>query len=118
MNLLIATLFFFAQVAHHSNPEAYIAALEMLSWGEPAIGLTLSIHSAFTVDLIARHGTDAQKAACFCAVSSTARTISGFAVRSPAVPVGSQAGTKGPHEFDCASTQPALSAAQLTGGLP
>ncbi len=40
----------------------YLAALETLSWGEPAIGLTLSIHSAFAVTLLVRHGTDAQKA--------------------------------------------------------
>ena len=40
----------------------YIAALEALAWGEPGIALTLSIHSAFAVQLIARHGTDDQKA--------------------------------------------------------
>ena len=51
----------------------YIAALEMLSWGEPAIGLTLSIHSAFTVDLIARHGTDAQKSAWLPSLASGER---------------------------------------------
>jgi hypothetical protein len=39
----------------------YLAALEELSWGEPAIGLTLSIHSAFAVALLVRHGTPAQQ---------------------------------------------------------
>ena len=39
----------------------YLAALETLSWGEPALGLTLSIHSAFPVTLLARYGTDEQK---------------------------------------------------------
>ena len=39
----------------------YLAALETLSWGEPALGLTLSIHSAFSATLLARYGTDEQK---------------------------------------------------------
>ena len=39
----------------------YVAALEELAWGEPAVALTLSIHSAFTVTLLARHGTDEQR---------------------------------------------------------
>lgn len=39
----------------------YLAVLEELSWGEPAIGLTLSIHSAFAVGLLARHGTANQQ---------------------------------------------------------
>jgi len=39
----------------------YLAALEALSWGEPAIGLTLSIHSAFAVTLLVRHGTPEQR---------------------------------------------------------
>jgi alkylation response protein AidB-like acyl-CoA dehydrogenase len=40
----------------------YLTVLEALSWGEPAIGLTLSIHSAFAATLLIRHGTDDQKA--------------------------------------------------------
>jgi alkylation response protein AidB-like acyl-CoA dehydrogenase len=40
----------------------YLAVVEELSWGEPAIGLSLSIHSAFGVRLIQAHGTEAQKA--------------------------------------------------------
>lgn len=39
----------------------YLAALEALSWGEPAVGLTLSIHSAFAVSLLVGHGTQGQK---------------------------------------------------------
>ncbi len=39
----------------------YLAALEELSWGEPSIGLTLSIHSAFPVTLLVRHGTAEQR---------------------------------------------------------
>lgn len=39
----------------------YLAALEELAWGEPGVALTLSIHSAFAVTLLLRHGTDAQK---------------------------------------------------------
>jgi alkylation response protein AidB-like acyl-CoA dehydrogenase len=39
----------------------YLAALEELSWGEPSIGLTVSIHSAFAVGLILACGSDAQK---------------------------------------------------------
>ena len=40
----------------------YLTAVEALSWGEPAVGLTLSIHSAFTVALLLAHGTGEQKA--------------------------------------------------------
>jgi alkylation response protein AidB-like acyl-CoA dehydrogenase len=39
----------------------YLVALEALGWGEPAVALTLSIHSAFAVTLLLRHGTDEQK---------------------------------------------------------
>ncbi|MEJ2679813.1 MAG: acyl-CoA dehydrogenase family protein, partial [Gemmatimonadota bacterium] len=39
----------------------YLAALEVLAWGEPAVALTLSIHSAFAVTLLLRHGTTEQK---------------------------------------------------------
>ncbi len=39
----------------------YVAALEELAWGEPAVTLTLSIHSAFACSLLGRYGTDAQK---------------------------------------------------------
>jgi alkylation response protein AidB-like acyl-CoA dehydrogenase len=39
----------------------YLVALEALAWGEPAVALTLSIHSAFAVTLLLRHGTDEQK---------------------------------------------------------
>jgi alkylation response protein AidB-like acyl-CoA dehydrogenase len=40
----------------------YLAALEALAWGEPAVALTLSIHSAFAITLLLRHGTEEQKA--------------------------------------------------------
>ena len=40
----------------------YLSALEVLSWGEPSVALTLSIHSAFAVRLLLRHGTEEQKA--------------------------------------------------------
>ncbi|MFW6078546.1 MAG: acyl-CoA dehydrogenase family protein [Gemmatimonadota bacterium] len=39
----------------------YLAALEELAWGEPTVALTLSIHSAFGVNLLLAHGTDAQQ---------------------------------------------------------
>jgi alkylation response protein AidB-like acyl-CoA dehydrogenase len=39
----------------------YLEVLEGLGWGEPAVALTLSIHSAFAVTLLLRHGTDEQK---------------------------------------------------------
>ncbi|MBI4546043.1 MAG: acyl-CoA dehydrogenase family protein, partial [Gemmatimonadetes bacterium] len=39
----------------------YLAALEELAWGEPTIALTLSIHSAFAVTLLLRHGGEALK---------------------------------------------------------
>ncbi len=40
----------------------YLDVLEELAWGEPAVALTLSIHSAFAVSLIASYGTDEQRA--------------------------------------------------------
>lgn len=39
----------------------YLAAVEELSWGEPGVGLTLSIHNAMARILL-RHGTEAQQA--------------------------------------------------------
>jgi alkylation response protein AidB-like acyl-CoA dehydrogenase len=39
----------------------YLVALEALAWGEPTVALTLSIHSAFAVSLLLRHGTAEQK---------------------------------------------------------
>jgi alkylation response protein AidB-like acyl-CoA dehydrogenase len=39
----------------------YVVALEALAWGEPTVALTLSIHSAFAVELLLRHGTAAQQ---------------------------------------------------------
>ena len=39
----------------------YLAALETLAWGEAGVALTLSIHSAFAVTLLLRHGSDEQK---------------------------------------------------------
>jgi hypothetical protein len=42
---------------------------------------------------------------------AVARTSSGSAVTSPVL-VGVQAGTTGPQEFDCASSQSAFAAAQ------
>lgn len=63
----LAELGFFGMLA----PEAYggmefplptyTAVLEELAWGEPAVALTVSIHSAFVVGTILRHGTEEQK---------------------------------------------------------
>ncbi len=39
----------------------YAGVLEALAWGEPVVALLLSIHSAFGVGPILRHGSDAQK---------------------------------------------------------
>lgn len=39
----------------------YVAVLEELARGEPGIALTLSIHSAFAVNLLLRYGSEAQK---------------------------------------------------------
>jgi alkylation response protein AidB-like acyl-CoA dehydrogenase len=36
----------------------YLAVLEELARGEPAVALTLSIHSAFAVNLLLRHGDE------------------------------------------------------------
>lgn len=48
----------------------YLAALEVLAWGEPAVTLTLSIHSAFAVTLLLRHGTPEQQAHWLPALAS------------------------------------------------
>jgi alkylation response protein AidB-like acyl-CoA dehydrogenase len=50
----------------------YLVALEALSWGEPAVALTLSIHSAFAW-LLERHGTEDQKARWLGAMASGER---------------------------------------------
>lgn len=39
----------------------YVAVLEELAWGEPSVALTVSVHSAFAVEAIVRHGSEAQK---------------------------------------------------------
>ncbi len=39
----------------------YAAVLEELAWGEPSVALTVSIHSAFAVEAIVRHGSEEQK---------------------------------------------------------
>lgn len=60
----------------------YLAVLEELSWGEPAVGLTLSIHSAFGVRLIQEHGNDAQRARWLPQLASGAVTAC-FALSEP-----------------------------------
>ena len=67
----------------------YVTALEALAWGEPTIALTLSIHSAFAVDLILRHGTDAQKQRWLPALAS-GDVLGCFALSEP--DAGSDAG--------------------------
>lgn len=39
----------------------YVAVLEELSWGEPSLALTVSIHSAFAASMILRYGTEEQR---------------------------------------------------------
>lgn len=39
----------------------YVAVLEELARGEPTVALTVSIHSAFAVNLVLRHGSEAQR---------------------------------------------------------
>ncbi|HUG02108.1 MAG TPA: acyl-CoA dehydrogenase family protein [Longimicrobiales bacterium] len=60
----------------------YLAVLEELSWGEPAVGLTLSIHSAFGVRLIQEYGSDAQRARWLSELASGALTAC-FALSEP-----------------------------------
>jgi hypothetical protein len=60
----------------------YLAVLEELSWGEPAVGLTLSIHSAFGVRLIQEYGSDAQRARWLPELASGALTAC-FALSEP-----------------------------------
>ncbi|HKJ91720.1 MAG TPA: acyl-CoA dehydrogenase family protein, partial [Longimicrobiales bacterium] len=60
----------------------YLAALEMLAWGEPSVALTLSIHSAFAVSLLLRHGTPEQQARWLPALASGA-VVGCFALSEP-----------------------------------
>jgi len=39
----------------------YVAVLEELAWGESAVAVTVSVHSAFASRLILSHGSDAQR---------------------------------------------------------
>nr|NIP83751.1 acyl-CoA dehydrogenase [Gemmatimonadota bacterium]NIQ60076.1 acyl-CoA dehydrogenase [Gemmatimonadota bacterium]NIU80285.1 acyl-CoA dehydrogenase [Gammaproteobacteria bacterium]NIX48662.1 acyl-CoA dehydrogenase [Gemmatimonadota bacterium]NIY13111.1 acyl-CoA dehydrogenase [Gemmatimonadota bacterium] len=55
------------------DPVTYLAALEVLGWGEPGIALTLSIHSAFPVTLLVRHGTAEQQERWLPALASGER---------------------------------------------
>jgi alkylation response protein AidB-like acyl-CoA dehydrogenase len=67
----------------------YLVALEALGWGEPAVALTLSIHSAFAVTLLLRHGTDEQKSRWLPALA-TGERIGCFALSEAGA--GSDAG--------------------------
>jgi alkylation response protein AidB-like acyl-CoA dehydrogenase len=40
---------------------AWVAAIEELSWGEPAVGLTVSIHGAYAGGMILARGSEAQR---------------------------------------------------------
>jgi alkylation response protein AidB-like acyl-CoA dehydrogenase len=51
----------------------YLVVLEALAWGEPTVALTLSIHSAFAVHLLARHGMPEQQERWLAELSSGAR---------------------------------------------
>ncbi|MFO7892377.1 MAG: acyl-CoA dehydrogenase family protein [Longimicrobiales bacterium] len=57
----------------------YLTALEALAWGEPGVALTLSIHAAFAVTLLLRHGTEAQQERWLGALASGER-IGAFAL--------------------------------------
>jgi butyryl-CoA dehydrogenase len=91
----LAELGFFGMLApdEHGGMDfdtgTYVTALEALSWGEPAVGLTISIHSAFTTALLLRHGTDEQKARWLPELASGER-IGCFALSEP--DAGSDAG--------------------------
>lgn len=64
------------------NVGTYLVALEELAWGEPSIALTLSIHSAFAVNLLLEHGTDEQKER-WLGKLATGETIACFALSEP-----------------------------------
>ncbi|HEX7120036.1 MAG TPA: acyl-CoA dehydrogenase family protein [Longimicrobiales bacterium] len=60
----------------------YVAVLEELAWGEPAVALTVSIHSAFVVETILRHGSEAQKQRWLGPLAA-GETIGCFALSEP-----------------------------------
>lgn len=81
----LAELGFFGMLAPeaHGGMEfdlgTYVAVLEELARGEPTVALTLSIHSAFAVKLLLRHGSEEQKAMWLPSLSS-GQTIGCFAL--------------------------------------
>lgn len=60
----------------------YVTVLEELAWGEPAVALTVSIHSAFVVGTILRHGSDTQKEQWLGRLAS-GETLGCFALSEP-----------------------------------
>src|SRR5438132_5723337 len=62
----VAELGFFGMLAPEAHGgmgmdlPSYVAALEELAWGEPAVALTVAVHTSVLAALAA-HGTDAQK---------------------------------------------------------
>src|SRR5690625_2625954 len=57
----------------------YTALLEELSWGEPSVALTVSIHSAFAVGILLRHGSEEQRER-WLGKLATGETIGAFAL--------------------------------------
>jgi alkylation response protein AidB-like acyl-CoA dehydrogenase len=64
------------------NVATYLSVLEELAWGEPALALTLSLHSAYGVDLLLRAGTPAQKER-WLGVLGSGEVLTCFALAEP-----------------------------------
>ena len=45
------------------DPLTYFLVLEELAWGDPAVALSVGVHNGLVAGAVARHGSDAQKAA-------------------------------------------------------
>jgi alkylation response protein AidB-like acyl-CoA dehydrogenase len=64
------------------DPLTYVLVLEELAWGDPAAALSVGIHNGLVAAAIARHGTDAQKAALLPALAA-GEPLGAFALSEP-----------------------------------
>jgi alkylation response protein AidB-like acyl-CoA dehydrogenase len=60
----------------------YLVALEQLSWGDAAVGLSVAIHNGPVTELIARHGSEEQRAH-FLPQMASGESLGAFALSEP-----------------------------------
>ena len=62
--------------------ETYLYVLEELAWGDPAVALAVAIHNGPVAGIVARHGTDEQKALWLPRMAS-GQVLGAFALSEP-----------------------------------